>query len=258
MDLAELRSRSTPPPTVLLDRAMLVLSLFDETNPDWSATEVSHATRLPLPTVSRLLGQLQRLELVSRSPETQRFRLGPESLRIGRRAAAAYDPRRDTATVLRALALASSETAFLVAVGERRDTSVCIQSVDSIELLRCAMPVGTVTPLHLGASQKVLLALLDQGEQEAYLRRSAGAFTAETASLLRTELAEIAKRGTAYTVDEPHVGTWCAAAPVRSPDGIARAAVGLCGPAERASRIAPADLAAQVKAAAAELAASFG
>ena len=51
--------------------------------------------------------------------------------------------------------------------------------------------------------------------------------------VLRAELAEIRERGYATSMEETDAAAWGVAAPLRSADGIAIAAVGLAGPLHR-------------------------
>src|SRR4029079_1348621 len=72
---------------------------------------------------------------------------------------------------LQELATAAGETALLTVSEEHIGASLCIDRVETSPPLRLSVDVGRLTPLHAGASAKVLLAYLRPDDIEQVLSR---------------------------------------------------------------------------------------
>src|SRR5699024_12286318 len=60
----------------VLQKGMRVLHAFSVTEPQLSLTEIAHRVDMHKSTVSRILGQLEHMELVVRLPDSGHFQLG--------------------------------------------------------------------------------------------------------------------------------------------------------------------------------------
>ncbi|MBD0317295.1 MAG: IclR family transcriptional regulator [Thermoleophilia bacterium] len=253
---------SEPQPTLqALERAFAILDLFTSEAPEWTTTEIARATGLPVATVHRILAFLRSRGYVERDEGTKRFRLGLAALRLGERARVVLDLRAAARSVLLRLARETDETALLVVLSERRDTSICLERVESSQPLRLSVEPGRRLPLHAGASQKALLAFMSAEDVEAVLRAPLERVCRATITdreALRGQLAEIRRRGWAISFEETNVGAWGVAVPLLSADGSAAASLGLAGPTARLSPDAVADHVARVHEGAAEIARSLG
>ena len=132
---------------------------------------------------------------------------------------------------------------------------MCIDRVESTHPLRLSLEVGRLTPLTAGASAKALLAFLPPTEIRVVLDRpmerlAPGTLTAPDALL--EELEAIRQRGYATSREETDASAWGVAAPIRSRDGYAVAAIGLAGPLSRLSDRAWDEFGALVRTAASE------
>ena len=58
----------------LLERTFAMLSLFAADQPEWTTTELSSVSGLPVPTTHRIVVALQRHGFLVRDPATKRFR----------------------------------------------------------------------------------------------------------------------------------------------------------------------------------------
>jgi len=189
--------------------------------------------------VHRLAVALEVHRLLARDGEG-RWRLGP---RISELAAG---PAGDAllvraATVLPELRETTGESTQLYRRhGEHR---ICVAAAERGSGLRDTVPVGSSLPMTAGSAAQVLLAWSpDDGLV------GEAAFTART-------LADVRRRGWAFSVAEREPGVASVSAPVRAGDGRVLAAVSVSGPVERLTR-SPGRLHAEaVCAAAAELAA---
>lgn len=216
-------------------KALHILSLFGPERPEWGASEVARELSVTVPTAHRLLNVLTDHGFLARFGRG-RFRLGLEAISLGRRALASIDLRSALRSDLQELAAAAGETALLTVPEEHVGASLCIDRVESSHPLRLSLDVGRLTPLHAGASAKVLLAYLRPDDIEQVLSRPLERLAPGTITdpdVLRTELVEIRERGYATSMEETDVAAWGVAAPLRSADGIAIAALGLAGPLHR-------------------------
>lgn len=220
----------------MLDRTFAILDVFDEENAEWSTTDIARSLDLPIPTVHRILTALRRRGYVSQHAETKRFRLGAAALQLGDRARAVVDLRSVAMPELRWLASVTGETALLTVLTPQRERAVCLERVEAAHPLRLSVSPGRQLPLHAGASQKVLLAFLDEEELERIidvgLEHLCGA-TITDPRLLRDELAKIRRRGWASSFEETNVGVWGIAVPVLNAHAEIVCAVGIAGPSAR-------------------------
>ena len=212
-----------------------MLGLFGQDRPEWGASEVARHLAISVPTAHRLLVVLADHGYLARSGRG-RFRLGLEAISLGRRALASIDLRSVLRPDLQTLAAASGETVLLTVPDEHALASLCIDRVESRHPLRLSLEVGRLTPLNAGASAKALLAFLPQSEIDDVLSRPLQRLTPSTITepaVLRSELESIRERGYAISIEETDTAAWGVAAPVRTLDGYAIAALGLVGPLHR-------------------------
>ena len=220
----------------VLERTFSILELFDEDRPEWSTTEVARQLGLPIPTVHRILAALKRRGYVSQHEETKRFRLGIAALQLGDRARSVVDLRSLALPILRRLARETGETALLTVPVPGRDRGVCLERVETSQPLRLSVQPGRQLPLHAGASQKALLAFMDETSAERVISGPLERLCHETITdpgLLRHELDQIRRRGWASSFEETNLGVWGVAVPVQSDRGGVVCAIGIAGPSAR-------------------------
>lgn len=230
------KTRKTPQ---LLDRTFAILDLFTLQQPEWTTTEVANERKLPVPTVHRILTALEEYGYVARNGETRRFRLGTAALSLGRNARAATDLRTVSLPVLQQLSRETDETALLTVISEQRDTSVCLERVESTRPLRLSVEPGRRLPLHAGASQKALLAYMPEAEIERILETPLPKLCVATISdpdELRGELKKIRNRGYATSFQETNLGVWGIAMSLLDEADRVVASLGLAGPETRLRR----------------------
>jgi IclR family acetate operon transcriptional repressor len=249
------------PSLQVLERAFAVLDVFGRDRAEWTATEIARTVGLPAATTHRILSTLLRQGYVSRDGVTRRFRLGPAALDLGRRARGALDLRRVALPVLERLARETDETALLCVLTDDREASVCLERVESSQPLRLSVEPGRQLPLHAGASQKALLALLPPEDAERALARPLERVcraTVTDAEALRGDLAAIRERGWAISFEETNVGVWGVAMPLVGGHGDVVASVGLAGPSARLSGTEVVDHVRRLHEATAEIARRLG
>ena len=133
-----------------------------------STTQLARDIGLTRPTCHRLLGLLMQEGLVDRDGRTGAWHLGPELYLLGTRSASRYDVTRHSHDIVRQLAEATGESAFLSA--RRGDETVCLLRVDGAFPLRShVLHEGIRFPLGVASAGLVILAHLPDAELVAYL-----------------------------------------------------------------------------------------
>ena len=200
-----------------------------------TVTEVARATKLSKPTAFRLLGSLRYRNLVTKDDETNAYMLGAGWLRMLDASAASFQSigvlARDP---LHALTGTTGETSVVhVRIGRER---VCVAEAPSANPVRYTISVGSVAPLHVGASGKVLLAFSEEGERRRLLESLPLAAVTEATvtepSALARQMDEIRLQGYAVSFGERTPGAAGVTVPVQASGGFL-AALSVVGPAER-------------------------
>lgn len=246
----------------VLDKAVSLLELFTVARPEWGVTELSQATDLPVSTVHRIITVLKQHGLIAQDPQSRKYRLGFGAIALGRRAAASLRIRQVAEPVMRRLAREVEETVVLTVVNDTRDRSVCIERIESQYPLRLHLEVGRQVYLHAGASSKVLLAYFSPEEIDALCHRvglpKLARNTITDPEALKADLAEIRRRGYAFSREETNEGAWGIAVPILDQQGRAIAGLGVAGPTSRHSPEVEERFVELTRKAAAEIAVALG
>lgn len=234
--IAEEDGRGASQTIAAVERAIDVLLLFASAGrAELGVTEIAGELGLSKAAVHRILTSLRSRDLISLDTDSRRYRLGPAALSLGRAYLARIDVRSMAAPELAWLSAESGETATLsIRAGDIR---MYVDQVVPDREVRMEVAVGQPYPLHAGASSKAFLAYLGPEEIDAYITRSSlAAMTDRTVTdekSLRTELAEIRRRGYSLSFGERQAGAASAAAPVLDHEGRPAAVVSVAGPGER-------------------------
>ena len=143
-------------PVATVERAVAVLHALADSTGDVGNNEIARLTGVNASTVSRLLATLARDELVTRVPDTGRFRLGPRLVELGNAALARVDMRQICRPHLVALTEAIGETATLSVPYE--EGTITVDFVQSPSSVRSVAQVGRPSIAHATATGKLFLA----------------------------------------------------------------------------------------------------
>lgn len=137
--------------------------------PDGAATsDLARTTRLPRPTVHRLLTSLERTGLTERLPGSGRWVLGPELYLLGQAATARYDVTELAQPVVRRLAQATGESAFFSV--RRGEETICLLREDgSFPIRSHVLHEGVRFPLGVASAGLAVLAHLPDAEVAEFL-----------------------------------------------------------------------------------------
>lgn len=230
--MADERNRS-----LSVRRAIEVLSaiaLARDTGSSPNITDIAEATSINRSTISRLLEPLIESRLVEQDAETGRYRLGPQTARLGQIYLAQFDVQDVAGPILRELVDQSHETAHLGVMDESE--IVYIDKVESPHSIRTVSRIGSRQPLYATSMGKALLAYAEPSVVEAVIgngmrKRTENTITSPDA--FRHELEVTRSRGYAFDDQENERDIRCIGAPVFDHRGQAIAAISISGPTTR-------------------------
>lgn len=241
-----------------LRNACRILKLLGRQPDGLKAAELARALGIPVTTTLRIMTTLH-LEGLARKSDG-RFGLGPVLIQLGTAALDGVELRTLAQPLLQKLSAVTDETAHVAIPAENRTLIVAVQ--DSPHPLRAASRPGFMADLHCSSTGKTFLAFLYQDKlDELYRDASPARRTAHTLTTLaeiKREAALTRKRGYSFDDEEFNLGVRCLAAPVRGSDGTVVAAVGITAAAVRFTKDRVPEIAAAVKATAAELSHRLG
>ncbi len=205
---------------------MEVLDLFTLETPLLSLQEISERLGMYPSSTYRLLMTLEKVGMLARDRDTDRFRLGPKVLALGGKLLAQYPIRVLADPYLRRLAHDLHETAILVAYDGPE--VLYLDTFEGTRAVTLTAHPGGRAPTHCVASGRALLAYQPPREIERVLALDLGPCASgryRDADELRRELAAIRERGWSYDDGDYFAGVRAAAAPILDPQGRPAAAI---------------------------------
>jgi IclR family acetate operon transcriptional repressor len=218
-----------------VDRAISIMEIL-ALRGEAGVTELATELGVHKSTAFRLVAALEGRGLVEQVSERGRYRLGFGIVRLAGAATAGLDIVRESQPECERLAAELEETVN-VAVAEG-DACVNVSEVRGPAAIASHNWIGQRTPLHATSSGKILLAHEPEERVASLLSSPLVRYTPHTiteAAKLRSHLAEIRRRGFAWTLEEYEAGLNAVAAPLRDIDGRVVAAVSVSGPSYRLS-----------------------
>ncbi|MCL8013798.1 IclR family transcriptional regulator [Streptomyces sp. AS02] len=225
-----------------VDKALILLKQLAEHDRELGVSELARRTGLTKSTAFRLLGILQRNDLVERVGSD--YRLGAQLFDIGTRV---YGPttvllRERLLPHLADLYVLTQETVHLAVL---HDTEIVyVNKIQGHRPTRSPSRIGARMPAYCTGVGKALLAF-DHDAAEAAVAaglRGRTEYTLTDPAAFRSELRRIRQEGIAYDRQEATLGLTCVAVPVMGPGGRPVAALSVAGAGHRfdPARFAPA------------------
>ena len=190
---------------------------------------------MPTATVHRLLNTFEEFDFVEHDAEQGLWFVGLKAFTIGN----AFLHRRDFVTSARPqmqmLVEQCGETVNLGVIDDGE--AVFISQVESREVMRMIVRLGSRSPIHASGVGKALLANMPEKRlAEILQQRGLARYTEhsiDNPAQLRTELARIRQLGYALDDEEHAIGLRCVASAIFDENGQALAAISLSGPKAR-------------------------
>jgi IclR family transcriptional regulator, KDG regulon repressor len=219
-----------------LQKAMHILFYMGQHGPEMRIPEIASGLHLNKTTVYRLMTALERLDLVQRDPEDERYRLGLKLHELGTKAVRARTLQSEARRYLREMAHVCNEAVSLAVPGA--GGVLCLERFDSPRtMITVRTPVGAHFPAHCSAAGKAVLAYLSEEDVDAIvLNNRLTRYTDRTHTRmadLKNDLRRVRQRGYALDEQELECGLNGVAAPVISHDARVIGAVGIAGPTQR-------------------------
>lgn len=241
-----------------LRNACRILKLLGNEPNGCKAADLARRLGIPVTTTLRIMTTLTLEGLVRKAGG--RFELGPVLIQLGNASLAGTEIRELALPILEKLTAATDETSHLAIPCDNRSLIVAVQ--DSPHPLRAASRPGFLAELHCSSTGKVFLSFLYSHRIEEFFGRTPPpARTAHTLTAvadLQREAEATRKRGYALDNEEFHPGVRCLAAPVFASDGAVTAALGITASTVRFTKERVPELAAIVRAHAAEISGLLG
>ncbi|MGE5482650.1 MAG: IclR family transcriptional regulator [Bacteroidota bacterium] len=219
-----------------ISRALTIFDTFlDVRGRALGVGEIAVKIGLPKATVHRMLITLVDGGYLERDLHTEKYRLGLRLFQLGYLVQSRAELRMEARPYLERLGQETQESVYLsLLVGIHR---VVIDKVESPLPIRHDITLGESLPVHVGASGKALLAFLAPERLDSILGRlrleQVTPNTITDPEVLRRELAEVRRRGYAFSSDERFVGSSSVAAPILGVTGEVVASLGVVGPSVR-------------------------
>ena len=217
-----------------IERAVQILSSFDDGHLERGVSEIAQATGLHKATAHRIIITLLNCGFLERAADGEKFRLGLRVIELGLGALRDLDFRRVALPYMQQLVGRFQEICDLSIFD--RGQVLYIEVVHSNHSLTIAASVGRHLPAYCTASGRVFLAFLPPEVVEPILSAPLAACTEKTITSparLREELEATRQRG--YGLDDEgfEVGVRAVSAPIRDIDGNVIAAMSMPGPSNR-------------------------
>ena len=236
-----------------IERALGVLRCYESGADDLGITDIAKLTGLSISTAHRVTRALTDGGLLVQDARTERYRLGPTLVVLGRKAARGLGYE----AALPAMQSLARDTGESVNLGIRSAGDVqVVLDVASDQPLRFAQAPGTRVPLHTSAMGKCLLAFAEDTAAQVAALGELSRLTDKTITdpeTLAKDLQLVRERGWALNDEERHQGVRTVAAPVLRPGGV-MAAIAVQGPTVRITDGRLDELAERLERAAAEVA----
>ncbi len=215
-----------------VEKALTILTAFKAEHPEWGVRELATHLGLSPATVQRILQTLKSYGFVDQDPVSRQYRLGTVYYAFLHTLQSTYPITRAALPFMRQLVSRTQETVHINVIdGNER---VCIDTVESVQVLKASMPIGSRSPLYAGASSKCLLAFSTAEFIRDYLDSTAlipvtGA-TITRRLELEAELELIRKNGYAASCGERDPGLGSISAPILNHRGVLLGAISLAIP----------------------------
>ncbi|MFF9807914.1 IclR family transcriptional regulator [Streptomyces coeruleorubidus] len=238
----ECEPHTAPAQQTAVDKALTLLKSLAELDGEIGVSELARRTRMSKSTTFRLLGILQRNDLVERVGSD--YRLGAQLFDIGSRAYGPHTPLLQERLLphLADLYELTHETVHLAVLHGTH--IVYVNKLSGHRAARSPSRIGARLPAYCTGVGKALLAF-DHDAAEAAIEAGLPArteYTLTDSDRFRADLRRIRQDGIAYDRQEAVLGLTCVAVPIMGPAGRPVAALSIAGADRRfdPARFAPA------------------
>jgi DNA-binding IclR family transcriptional regulator len=169
---ARLESQNRDGGVAAVDRAMAILSAFDEDTSVLTLAELAFRTGMYKSTIMRLLASLERGGLVERGYDA-RYRIGPQAWRIGSLFACELKLENLLLPIMKNLSAETAESvSFYVPLFYMKPPMrMCLLRVEGPCNVRENLNVGDRLPLHKGSGGRIIRAFAELRREDNAIRK---------------------------------------------------------------------------------------
>lgn len=236
--------------TQAVSRALQLLKLFDDNNPELDLQTLTDLSGLNKSTTFRILTALESEGFIQKSNDG--YRLGADAIMLGGRAMRSNHLRRVSREPLEKLSQETGETVTLEVLHLSEDNqlySLVIDEAVGKHLVGISQYIGSRLPVHATSTGKALLAFQTETVLENLWQQERKSFTPatlESKEALKEQLATIRTKGFALAKGELEQGLMTAAAPIFDTNAEVKAALSIVAPSIRINESKLENLAQQV------------
>ena len=218
----------------VLERAMKLLTAFDEVHREMGVTELAKKLGLHKATVHRILRTLEEGGFIEQNSDSNKYHLGWQLIPLGTLALQHFDLRRLAGDLMQKLLEEHRETVDLAIY--QSGEMYYIEVLESPQPVKIAARPGRGLPIHCTATGKAFLAFSEPEKVNKILSRELRRYTPQTLvdpDLIREEFETIRSQGYATSREEFEAGITAVAAPIFNRDGKIEAVIAILGPSYR-------------------------
>jgi DNA-binding IclR family transcriptional regulator len=217
-----------------IQRAVSILDLFDNQVKYLGVSEIARHLDLNKSTVYRLVNTLKKEELLIQEEDSKKYRLGYKILDIANRMRNQVTHNDAALEEMKKLRDLTGEAVLLSVY--TNIGGVCIEKIDTKNAIKVTSKPGHTTPLHCGATGKILLAYAEQDEINRVLKKDLESYTENSTTdqeKIREGLKEIRNQGYVLSWGEVDKGAIGIGAPILNEEGNLLYGLSLVGPEDR-------------------------
>jgi DNA-binding IclR family transcriptional regulator len=209
-----------------VQRALRIVFLFDSKHPEWGPSELGRESGLRRTTAFRLMKTLESEGVLTLSPETGKYSLGPAIYQFAYAWISQAALARIAAPHIDRVTTVTGETCNLMVWNG--DGALCVAHSPSPRPFKLMMSVGDKSTDLANSDSKILVAFGPEERRAECLRKPLEAltpFTITDPERLATELRRVAAEGLAYDIQEQQLGVCAIGVPVWDFSGEVRASL---------------------------------
>lgn len=218
-----------------VNRAIKVLKSFTREERELTLADLHHKLNLSKSSLQRILNTFVKNGFLEKDHKKKTYKLGIELYYIGKLVEEHSHLISISKPFLKDLCNRLGENVYLNVIDNNERKCIAIEKAN--HLLMTISYVGHTSPLHAGASAKVLLAYQDQYRIEEYIRKNpltnCTGNTITDPDKLRKELAKIRENGYAISYNERIIGGFGVSAPIFNRNKEIVASVSISAPLTR-------------------------
>lgn len=218
-----------------LSRGLNLLKALARSDDGAALTDLSQEVGLAPSTTHRLLISFQEHLFVRHDAELGRWFIDVGAFSVGNAFLHHRDFLVQSRPIMHALMEETGETVNLAVIEGAQ--AVFVSQVESREMMRMVVRMGSRAPLHASGVGKAFLAMMDEDSVANILHKNGlpkvTKNTLTSPEALRENLSVIRKQGYAIDDEEHAIGLRCVASTIHDESGVVVAAISLSGPKAR-------------------------